>query len=61
MVALHNLEKWWNIVRDKSEDLWDAMLCLNLAVILLFVWHLIIGIQVKKTREIEIPKNIKNS
>ena len=59
MVALHNLEKLWNIAKDKSEDLLGAMLCLNLAVILLFVWHLIIGIQVKKIREIEILKNVK--
>ena len=56
MAALHNLEKLWNIAKDKSEDLLGAMLCLNLAVILLFVWHLIIGIQVKKLVKLKFPK-----
>ena len=47
MEVHHNWEKSLSIARDKFEVSWVAMLCLNQVVIWLYVWPLIIGIQVK--------------
>ena len=46
MEVHHNWEKSLSIARDKFEVSWVAMPCLNQVVIWLYVWPLIIGIQV---------------